>query len=294
MKLSSFRYLAPQCFKSMRNNGWMTVAAILTITISLFLCAFFWVLLVNVNANVSDVERDVRVLAYVDFDVVPAERTEIEKSLQWIAGVAEVKFVPKEEGIQTLESRYGDTDLVASLGGVNPLPDMYSITAIDADQVASIAQAAAEIEGIYEVRYGEGTVEKLLSLTDSLEKFGYVVMGLLALCAVVLIAMATRLTIQTRKKEIMVMRWVGATDAFIRWPFLLEGMILGLVGAALALGLLLLLYSRGALYATMNLGFLNILSLSEIWVPATGFVLPAGFLLGLIGSSLPLLRFRDV
>ncbi|MBQ6808324.1 MAG: permease-like cell division protein FtsX [Firmicutes bacterium] len=294
MKLSSFRYIAPQCFKSMRNNGWMTAAAIITITISLFLCAFFWLLLLNINANVTDVEKDVRVLAYVDFDVVPAERKEIEQELKWIAGVADVSFVPKEQGIHTLEERYGDSDLVESLGGVNPLPDMFSITAIDTNQVSAIAEAVSQIEGIYEVQYGEGTVEKLLSLTDGLRKFGYVIMGLLALCAVVLIAMATRLTVQTRKKEIMVMKWVGATDAFIRWPFILEGMILGLVGAVLALGLLLFLYSRAALYVSINIGFLNILPLSAVWAPATGFTLAAGFLLGLIGSMFPLARFLDV
>ena len=294
MKLSSFRYIAPQCLKSMRNNGWMTAAAIVTITISLFLCGFFWLLLLNINANVTDVENDVRVLAYVDFDVVPAQRSEIEQALELISGVAEVSFIPKEQGIHTLQERYGDSDLVESLGGVNPLPDMYSLTALDPDQVSEIAKAASEIEGIYEVRYGEGTVEKLLTLTDALRKFGLVVMGMLALCAVVLIAMATRLTIQTRKKEIMVMKWVGATNAFIRWPFILEGMILGIVGALLALCLLLLLYSRAAIYVGLNLGFLSILPLEAIWMPATWFTLAAGFLLGLIGSLLPLARFLDV
>ena len=119
--------------------------------------------------------------------------------------MADIQFIPKEQGIQTLEERYNDTDLVDSLGGVNPLPDMYSITAIDANQVSTIAAEVAEIEGVYEVQYGEGTVEKLLTLTHAVRKFGYAVMGLLAVCAVVLIAMATRLTIQTRKKEIMVM-----------------------------------------------------------------------------------------
>lgn len=294
MKLSSFRYIAPQCLKSMRNNGWMTAAAIVTITISLFLCAFFWLLLLNINANVTDVENDVRVLAYVDFDVVPAQRSEIEHALELISGVAEVSFIPKEQGIHTLQERYGDSDLVESLGGVNPLPDMYSLTALDPDQVSQIAKAVGEIEGIYEVRYGEGTVEKLLTLTDALRKFGLVVMGMLALCAVVLIAMATRLTIQTRKKEIMVMKWVGATNAFIRWPFILEGMLLGVVGALLALCLLLLLYSRAVIYVGLNLGFVNILPLEAIWMPATCFTLAAGFLLGLIGSLLPLARFLDV
>ena len=99
MKLSSFRYIAPQCFKSMRNNGWMTAAAIVTITISLFLCTFFWIVLRNVNANVTDVENDVRVLAYIDFDVVPAERTEIEEQLRWMCSSS-----PKSRGSKPWKS----------------------------------------------------------------------------------------------------------------------------------------------------------------------------------------------
>lgn len=278
----------------MRNNGWMTFAAVLTITIALFLGSFFWMLLQNIDANAVQVEDNVRVVAYLDYSVTSGQRLGIEKELSWIEGVSKVEFVSKDEGILDLQERYNVEDLVASLGGVNPLPDLFSITALDPEQVTSIAQAAALVEGVSEVKYGAGTVEKLFALTNTLRKIGLAIMALLAISGVVLIAMSTRLTIQTRKKEIMIMKWVGATNAFIRWPFFLEGLLLGLTGAGLALTLVLALYGSAADYLAAGLPFVKVLTLAEIWRPAAAFTLGSGLVLGAVGSSIPLTRFLDV
>ena len=295
MKLSSFRYTVPQAFKSMFNNGWMTVAAVLTITISLFLCTMFWLLLINIDANASDVEEDIRVMVYLDSTVVMDEQfDQIEQQLKWIGGVSEVEFVPKEEGIKSLEGRFGDMDIIDTLGGNNPLPDMYSITALSTDYVTSIAADAEVIEGVSMVRYGEGTVDNLLTLTDTLRKAGIIIMALLAVAAVVLIAMAIRLTIMSRRKEIMIMKWTGATNGFIRWPFILEGLFLGILGSAFALALVLLLYSGAADYINTTAAFIQTLPLSQIWLSTSAFTLGAGVILGAIGSLIPMTRFLDV
>ena len=294
MKFSSFRYIGPQCFKSMRYNGWMTLATLITITIAMFLFGFFCAILVNVQANLDSVEQDVRILVYVDYSATAQDQEALRKELGWINGVQSVEFVSKEDALRDMEERYGDEDLLESLGGVNPLPDMFSLTASEPSLVDSIAEAAGKMDNVFEVRYGEETVSQLFSFTSTLKKFGFIVMGLLAVCAVVLISLAIRLTIQNRKKEIMVMKWVGATESFIRWPFLLEGMILGFGGSLLALALLLALYDRAAVYVGMNVGFLEILPLSQVWLPATAVMLLSGLLLGIIGSMLPLARFMDV
>ncbi len=294
MKFSSFRYVGPQCFKSMRYNGWMTLATLITITIAMFLFGFFCAILVNVQANLDSVEQDVRILVYVDYSATAQDQEALREELGWINGVQSVEFVSKEDALRDMEERYGDEDLLESLGGVNPLPDMFSLTASEPSLVDSIAEAAGKMDNVFEVRYGEDTVSQLFSFTSTLKKFGFIVMGLLAVCAVVLISLAIRLTIQNRKKEIMVMKWVGATESFIRWPFLLEGMILGFGGSLLALALLLPLYDRAAVYVGMNVGFLEILPLSQVWLPATAVMLLSGLLLGIIGSMLPLARFMDV
>ena len=294
MKMYSFRYIFPQAFKSMKNNGWLTAAAILTITISLFLCAFFWMIIININVNATEIEDDVRVMAYIDFDVPESDYEEIELTLRNIDGVQSVEFVSKDDGLLTLEDRFNDTDLLSTLEGDNPLPDMFSITAEDSQAVAAIAEEVSALDGIYHVRYGEGTVEKLFTMTDTVRKASIVVMALLGVAAVTLIAMAIRLTILGRKKEIMVMKWCGATDAFVRWPFFLEGMILGIFGSILALALALILYGQVFSYLTATISFATIVPLSQLWPGLTLFLIGAGVVLGAIGSLIPLARFLKV
>jgi cell division transport system permease protein len=294
MKLYSFKYIGSQALKSMRGNGWMTVAAILTITISLFLCTFFWLIIANLNANANKVEEDVRVMAYLDFNLTQRDYDNIEAQIKFIDGVENVEFISKDQGLDSLEERFDSTDLLATLGGSNPLPDCFSITAVSSDDVKPVYEAVKGIDGIYEATYGEGTVERLFALTDTLRQAGLAVMILLCVAAVVLIALSIRLTILARKKEIMVMKWCGATDSFVRWPFFLEGMILGLMGAILALGLELLLYSQAAAYISATVSFVAILPLREVWGSTTIFILSSGLLLGAIGSVIPLARFLKV
>lgn len=294
MKMYSFRYIFPQAFKSMKNNGWLTAAAIMTITISLFLCAFFWMIIVNLNVNATEIEDDVRVMAYIDFDVPSTGYDELEDALRNIDGVQDVDFVSKDEGLLTLEDRFNDTDLLETLAGDNPLPDMFSLTAVDKQYVEQIAEQVSEMDGIYHVRYGEGTVEKLFTMTDTIRKASIVVMALLGVAAVTLIAMAIRLTILGRKKEIMVMKWCGATDAFVRWPFFLEGMMLGIFGSIIALALALILYSQVFAYLTATISFATIVPLSQLWPGLTLFIIGSGVVLGAIGSLIPLARFLKV
>ena len=295
MKLRSFRYVGPQAFKSMGHNGWLTVAAILTITISLFLCAMFWLILVNLDANVSEVENDLSVMVYLD-DTVTTDQDfqKMETLLHNIDGVDTVTLVTKDEGLASLSDRFGGADLEETLGGDNPLPDMYRLTALTADDISSIAEAAEALTGVSTVRYGEGTVEKLVALTNTLRKVGIAVMLMLALAALVLIALSIRLAIMGRRREIMVMKWVGATNTFIRWPFFLEGLLLGLFGAALAMGLCLLLYTKAADYLHNAISFIRVLPLEQVWLQTGVFVLAAGLILGALGSLLPLSRFLDV
>ena len=295
MKLRSFRYVAPQAFKSMGHNGWLTVAAILTITISLFLCAMFWLILVNLDANVSAVEDDLSVMVYLDDSVASKQDFQkMETLLHNIDGVDTVTLVTKDEGLASLSDRFGGADLEETLGGDNPLPDMYRLTAFTADDISSIAAAAEAITGVSTVRYGEGTVEKLVALTNTLRKVGMAVMVMLALAALVLIALSIRLAIMGRRREIMVMKWVGATNTFIRWPFFLEGLLLGLFGAGLALALCLLLYTKAAEYLHSAISFIQVLPLQQVWLQTGAFMLGAGLILGALGALLPLSRFLDV
>lgn len=294
MKLYSFRYIIPQAFKSLKLNGWMTFASIMTISITLFLCAICWLLVVNIDANAEQMESDVRVSAYIDQTVSSEDYDALQKKIEAIDDVDKVEFVSKAEGLTELENRFGGVDLEETLGGNNPLPDRFSISAVDKDSVKSVAKAVKKLTGIETVRYGEGSVEKLFALTDTVRKVGITLIVLLGIAAITLVAMTIRLTVFARRKEIMVMKWVGATNAFIRWPFLLEGIILGVIGALIAVVLVFICYKYAGVYVANTISFVYLSQLSDIWLNILGFAVLAGLLMGAFGSIISLIKGLDV
>ena len=293
MKLKSFRYIFPQAFKSLKLNGWMSFAAIMTVAISLFLCTFFWLLVINIDANAQRFESEVRILAFIHENVSADDYAALEERIRGISGVLDVEYVDREEGLDILSARF-DIDLRATLDYDNPLPDRFSIEAEHADAVALIAAQVELIPQIEYVTYGQETVERLFQMTSTMRMIGLVIMGLLGIAAVVLVAMTIRLTVMARQKELKVMKWVGATNAFIRWPFFIEGLILGLLGSTLAVSLVLASYMRAAEWLSETISFLTILSFQDIWFITVIFSILAGIVMGIFGSLISLSRFLKV
>lgn len=293
MKMSSFRYIFPQAFKSLRLNGWMTFAAVMTVAIALFLCTLFALLVLNIDLNVRVLESDVRVVAYVADVVDQSAYPELEERLRNIPGVKNITYVDREEALDAMGSRFG-TDLRETLDYNNPLPDSYSIEALSVDDVAAVAEAVQALPQITEAKYGKDSVDKLFQITDTMRKVGLVIMALLAIAAVVLVAMTIRLTVLSRQRELKVMKWVGATNAFVRWPFFIEGILLGVIGAALALGLVLLGYQSAVQWLSDTVAFVTVLNMQDIWLSTCLATLAAGVLMGVFGSTISLSRFLKV
>jgi len=296
MKAASLRYIIPEALSSIWRNGWMTLAAIITITISLFLWAFFWLLIVNIDANASQIESDIEIVAYIDEAVPPEEYSRIESRLLDLPNLVSFEFRSKEEGLDLIiqQSFSDDGEIADILAGENPLPDCYIIKALNAEAVPKLADAVGQMSQIEVVRYGQGTVENLFLLTNTLRTIGLIVMVLLGLAAVLLVAMTTRLAVYARGREIMIMKWVGASNWFIRWPFLLEGFFLGLIGAAIAASLVLALYTQAADYIKNALSFMLVLNTSQVSFSVMVYTLVAGVSLGAFGSAISLAKFLDV
>lgn len=294
MKASSMRYIFPQACKSLKINGWMTFAAIVTITISLFLCTFFWLLVVNIDANATQMESDVRIMAYIKDEVPDSDYAAIKEAIAALDGVDTIDFISKEDGIKSLSNRFGGIDLAATLEGANPLPDSYSVKAKTPEDVEPLAKSIGEIKQIEKVRYGEGYVENLFAFTDTIRKAGIAIMILLGLAAILLVAMNTRLTVYARRREVMVMKWVGATNSFIRWPFFLEGLLIGFIGAVISAVLVLVVYYNANSYLASTISFMHVVNIGQLWPGVFGFTILAGILMGAFGSIISLTRFLDV
>lgn len=295
MKGSTFRYVLPQALKSLRNNGWMTLASVLTIAISLFLCVIFWLLILNLDANATMVESEVEIIGYIDEAVPEEEYYRIAEALENLEGCAEVGYISKDEGLNRIAPRFGgEEELLASLGGENPLPNSYYIKALSPEYVAPLASMMEGIAGISSVRYGQDTVDNLFAFTGIVRSAGLGIMVLLAFAAIMLVAMTIRITVYARRKEIMVMKWVGATNWFIRWPFLLEGIILGLAGAIIAVILALVVYHNAGNYVGELVNFLIFMETGIIWQQVALYSLTAGILMGAVGSVISMAKFLNV
>jgi len=194
-----------------------------------------------------------------------------------------------------LKSQFGEKGgLLEALAGQNPLPDSFTVKTNTADDVVPVAQSI-ENTGLFEkVRYGQGVVEKLFALINWVRLLGVGIMALLALAAVVLVAITIRLTVYARREEIMIMKYVGATDWFIRWPFFLEGVFLGLIGSLAAVVVLFWSYLSILKDISISLAFIRLISEPDLlWRISMAMVL-AGTSLGALGSTISLRRFLKV
>lgn len=295
MRLSSIVFSFQQAAASIRRNGWMSTASAATMAICLIVLGIALLIVLNTNQLVATLESNVEIVAYVSEKADPAARQDLEERLKNLPGVAEVRFIPKEEALQELKTRFGEeSNLVEALGGKNPLPDAYRLRMSRPEEVVPTAQELMSWAVFERVRYGQGVVEKLFALTRWIKIVSFTVMGFLALTAVFLIATTIHLTMNARQREIAIMKLVGATDWFIRWPFFLEGMFLGLIGAVLAVGVLSGSYLLLIKNVRLTLAFLPLVSDASVLLKVFGGLLVTGLVLGVAGTMVSIYRFLDV
>lgn len=295
MKPRSIAYFFKESLISLKRNGWMSLASISTVAISLFVFGIFYLLVLNVNHVATSIESSLEIKAFLHVET-PAERVEeIKKSIEAYPTVEEVILVSKDEALESLKEQFGqEHDLVGALEGENPLNDSFTIKVKSVDDVIPVAESLEGMEHFEKVRYGQGVVEKLMAVINWVRLLGVGAMSLLALAAVVLIAITIKLTVFARKKEILVMKYVGATDWFIRWPFLLEGMFLGLIGSLVAVGCLFWLYSTLLDNVQVTLSFIQLIRDPNLLLQINLGLMAAGTALGAVGSGVAVRKFLKV
>lgn len=295
VKFSSFEYAFRDALRYLWRNRFMSFASMATVAISLLILGSAWLLVLNTHYLATVIESELEINVYL-LDNVPREKAlQMKEQFEGLFGVAEVVFVSKEEGLKSLQERFGtETNLLEALGGNNPLPDVYRLKATEADLVPQIAVDAGKIEGVEKVRYGQGMVERLLVLTQWLRRAGLVIIFAVGLAAVFLIATTIRLTVFARRSEIGIMKLVGATNWYIRWPFFLEGMMIGLMGALIAVGALHLFYTELAKNIAYTVNFLPVMTDKPVLYSIYKNLLLMGTLLGALGSAISLHRFLKI
>lgn len=283
----------------------MTFASISSIAISLFILGIFVLITLNVNDIASQIEDQVEINVYLEVNTPQNQITELQTQIQGLQGVKTIKFVSKEEGLVYLRQKLGESGkalLDGFEGENNPLNDAFTVEVDDPRNVAVVADQISALNAdkdpkpIYKVNYGKGTVEALFKVTQIVRWVGFGIVILLSFTAVFLIANTIKITILARRKEISIMKMVGATNSFIRWPFFIEGALLGFVGSLIPAVVIL-----GGYWKLLNLSSLN-LNLLMIELTPFGKIAPTmialllgiGIVIGVWGSLISVRKFLRV
>ena len=295
MKLSTSEYFIKEVYTSFKRNIWMTLASIFTVVLSLFILGFFSIVILNLNKMADTLESQVQISVYLKDDLSQEEIDETKETLSKIEGLQDIKFITREEAMENFKERLGDQQfLLDALDDTNPLPDSFSLTVTSPQQVKTIADTVVALDSVESASYSQDVINHLFNLTHLIRLIGVALIILLTGAAIFIISNTIRLTVFARRKEIAIMKYVGATDWFIRWPFLLEGICLGFIGGGLATIFLYIVYNQVTqeIYEAMAFfplipqhPFINYISLA---------ILVAGIIIGALGSTISLKRFLKV
>ena len=280
-----------ESFKSIGRNGWMTFASVSAVTVTLLLVGVFFILLMNMNEIASNVENDVEIRVHLDATSTEQDMAAVEKQINDIKGVAKVTFSSKEEELENLVDTLGDAYSLYEQD--NPLRNVYVVKTKTPEDVSPVAEKIEKINYVETVKYGKEYVDRLFKFVDISRNIGLALIIGLLFTAMFLISNTIKITITARRKEIEIMRLVGATNSFIRWPFFLEGLWLGVLGAIIPIVLIGTTYYNlvGYLGPRINVKHVELIPFSPFIFQVSAVLLLIGGLIGVWGSLMSVRKF---
>ena len=295
MKIRTLEYFVKEAAISLKRNNLMSFASITTVAISLVILGLFLIMVMNLNNMAAHLESQVQINVYLEDNLSEAERYEIGNNIKKIKGVEEITFVTKDEAIERFRERLGEQKyLLDALDDANPLPYSYEVKLTLPEQVKSAAAEIAEYPGVKTAKFGQEAIEQLFKLTHMIRVFGVVLILFLVFATLFIISNTIRLTVFARRKEIGIMKYVGATDWFIRWPFIMEGMALGFGGALIATLVLRTSYSAITNQIYQSFMFLPLIPQYPFLTNLTILLIVLGIIIGALGSAISLKKFMKV
>ena len=298
VKLRTGKFFIRESLRSLKRNRTMSAAAITSVIASLLVIGIFFVIVLNIDFAATKLESQIEMMVYLNDglgdNIVSTMNTEIKS----INGVESVEFISKEIALKNLEKNWGENSyLLEGLDGDNPLPDAFLITLADPSQASNVAMSVSSISNIEKVVYGKEELEKLLNTTYVLRMSSVVIILILLFISVFIIANTIKLTLYARRREIGIMKYVGATDWFVRMPFIIEGIIVGIIGAVAASTILGAAYYYCAdLVKNQMIGFMSIalMPFNQIITSMVSLLIIVGVVIGAAGSLISVRKFIKV
>jgi len=295
------KYYFSETFVSFKRNFLMGFTAITTVAITLFIVGFFTVLVYDIQGIITSIKGQVELAVYLEDNITPELQQYIEDEVNSWQETESITFISKDQALERFKEQNEGSDILKEIQG-NPLPASYEITLTDPETVELVALRFMDkdgnfIEGVNDVVYGASYVRKLFSITAIIGTIGLLIIVVLLLATMVLIFNTIRLSIYARRKEIEVMKLVGASNWFVRMPFLFEGFFEGFFGSVVSvvllyvLGRFLLIRGEKVIVDTMRIKELAILGSGNTILFIYAGILVLGGLLGLLSSAIALRRY---
>ena len=288
--MSSFGYLIKEGFKNIFNNRMMSLASIGVLISCLVLTGSAIMLTVNVSDIVAEVGDSNVTKVFLDDDLSKLEAVYKGKELKALDNVVEAEFIDKEDSIKAYRPQLGEDIFASMTGDGNPFPYAYNITMEDLSRYDETVQTIRNMDGVASVSSHRDVAQKLTSLSSLITMMSFWIILALAVISLFIISNTIRMTMFSHRFEISIMKSVGATNNFVRVPFIIEGVVIGIVSAAISVGLLYIL-SDAVIAALKSILDFNYTPFSSVVLYIAGGFLGAGIIVGVLGSLLSISRF---
>ncbi len=275
-----------KAFTNLWRNKIISVVATVVISISLILLGFALILGFNISYASTQIEGQYEIHAYIDLQYTEQQAMALKNQIVSIQYVENAEFISKDDALVDMQSGMEDSASAFEMlkGEENPLPHTFDITLTDVKMADSVVAAVSAIEGVEEVKNRSDILDKIIATTRGLQIFAFAAMIAFAFMSIFIISYTIKMSVMARSNEIEIMKYVGATDWYIRWPFIIEGAVMGLVAAAITFIPVYIIYGKLNLWWSSNIPMVDLVSMADIRnVLILAFVL-SGCILGAIGS----------
>ncbi len=299
MKYNTIGYLIAEGFRSVAKQKKMTSASIIIMCATMLIFGLFFVIGQNINYVMKQIESQqgmkVSIKEGTSEDAIEKLGTEIRK----IDGVNKVTYNSKEDALATVKGWLGNNQyLLSGWDESNPFPASYFVTLTDLSKNQEVQEQILKLDGVQEINSKNDTIANLDKAANGIRIVTIVLLILLVIISIFIIAYTIKLTVHARRKEISIMKYVGATNGFIRGPFIVEGIIIGIVSALITLGLVGIIYNvamtkilESSILKTMTL---SLLSFSDIFTLVLAVYLLLGIGIGILGSTISMKKYLEV
>ncbi|HOK62363.1 MAG TPA: permease-like cell division protein FtsX [Soehngenia sp.] len=298
LKLRIFRNMFKQGIQSMWRNKSMGLASITSIAAVLMILGIVLVLILSINNVVNDTKLKFdEIEVFLEDQISREQMTKIEDTAKNVPGVVSVIYRSKEQALDLMKEDWGEDAYLLEDLETNPLPNSYIIKVEDIELADNLVNSIKTLDGVEEVKYYKDIIDKLLNFASYIRIGGMIIIAVLVFVSIFIISNTIKLTVTSRKREINIMKYVGATNSYIRGPFIIEGVFFGIVGALFSIVVVYFAYRY--LYLNMNESFYNMFTFylippESIFSDITVIFLTLGAGIGAMGSMLSLKKFLNV